>query len=70
MLFKPFEFAFMPIAMLLRSVPLVAMAPLMLLIFGHGKLGIALDRRDRGAVPGAGQHRARAALGVARRRST
>jgi ABC-type nitrate/sulfonate/bicarbonate transport system permease component len=32
----------MPIAMLLRSVPLVAMAPLLLLIFGQGKLGIAV----------------------------
>lgn len=40
-MFKPFEFAFMPIAMLLRSVPLVAMAPVLLLIFGQGKLGIA-----------------------------
>lgn len=40
-IFKPFEFAFMPIAMLLRSVPLVAMAPVLLLIFGQGKLGIA-----------------------------
>jgi ABC-type nitrate/sulfonate/bicarbonate transport system permease component len=40
-LFKPFEFAFMPIAMLLRSVPLVALAPLLLLIFGQGKLGVA-----------------------------
>jgi len=39
--FKPFEFAFMPIAMLLRSVPLVAMAPVLLLILGQGKLGIA-----------------------------
>jgi ABC-type nitrate/sulfonate/bicarbonate transport system permease component len=38
---KPLEFAFMPIAMLLRSVPLVAMAPVLLLIFGQGKLGIA-----------------------------
>jgi ABC-type nitrate/sulfonate/bicarbonate transport system permease component len=41
-LVKPFEFAFMPIAMLLRSVPLVAMAPVLLLIFGQGKLGIAM----------------------------
>jgi ABC-type nitrate/sulfonate/bicarbonate transport system permease component len=41
-LWKPVEFAFMPIAMLLRSVPLVAMAPLLLLIFGQGKLGIAV----------------------------
>jgi ABC-type nitrate/sulfonate/bicarbonate transport system permease component len=41
-LFEPFEFAFMPVAMLLRSVPLVAMAPLILLIFGHTKVAIAL----------------------------
>ena len=40
-LWRPFELAFMPIAMLLRSVPLVAMAPLLLLVFGQGKLGIA-----------------------------
>lgn len=40
-LFRPFEFAFLPIAMLLRSVPLVAMAPVLLLILGQGKLGIA-----------------------------
>ena len=40
-LFKPLEFAFMPIAMLLRSVPLVAIAPVLLLILGQGKLGIA-----------------------------
>ena len=38
---KPFEFAFMPIAMLLRSVPLVAMAPLLLLVFGRGVGGVA-----------------------------
>jgi ABC-type nitrate/sulfonate/bicarbonate transport system permease component len=41
-LVAPFEFAFMPIAMLLRSVPLVAMAPLILLIFGQGTLAITL----------------------------
>jgi hypothetical protein len=41
-LWKPFELAFMPIAMLLRSVPLVAMAPLLLLVFGQGKLGVAV----------------------------
>lgn len=41
-LYRPFEFAFMPIAMLLRSVPLVAMAPLLLLVFGQGKPGIAV----------------------------
>jgi ABC-type nitrate/sulfonate/bicarbonate transport system permease component len=40
-LVKPFEFAFLPIAMLLRSVPLVAMAPVLLLIFGQGKIGVA-----------------------------
>ena len=28
--------------MLLRSVPLVAMAPVLLLIFGQGKLGVAV----------------------------
>lgn len=39
-LFKPLEFAFMPIAMLLRSVPLVAMAPVLLMMF-EGKVGIA-----------------------------
>ena len=41
-LYQPVEFAFMPIAMLLRSVPLVAMAPVLLLMFGQGKLGIAV----------------------------
>jgi ABC-type nitrate/sulfonate/bicarbonate transport system permease component len=41
-LWKPFETAFLPIAMLLRSVPLVAMAPLLLLVFGQGKVGIAV----------------------------
>jgi ABC-type nitrate/sulfonate/bicarbonate transport system permease component len=40
-LVKPIEFAFMPIAMLLRSVPLVALAPVLLLVFGQGKLGVA-----------------------------
>ena len=41
-LFQPFEFTFMPIALLLRSVPLVAMAPVLLLMFGQGNLGIAV----------------------------
>ncbi|MDT7581674.1 MAG: hypothetical protein QOK35_2938 [Pseudonocardiales bacterium] len=41
-LWRPFEMAFMPIALLLRSVPLVAMAPLLLLVFGQGKLGVAV----------------------------
>jgi ABC-type nitrate/sulfonate/bicarbonate transport system permease component len=40
-LFKPFEYAFMPIAMLLRSVPLIAMAPLLLLVFGRETAGVA-----------------------------
>ncbi|SDJ50538.1 ABC-type nitrate/sulfonate/bicarbonate transport system, permease component [Frankineae bacterium MT45] len=40
-LYRPFEFAFMPIAMLLRSVPLVAMAPVVLLIVGRGTGAIA-----------------------------
>ncbi|MDQ6698335.1 MAG: ABC transporter permease [Actinomycetota bacterium] len=34
-LFRPVERAFMPIAMVLRSVPLVAMTPLIVLIFGR-----------------------------------
>ncbi|MTD14021.1 ABC transporter permease subunit [Nakamurella sp. YIM 132087] len=41
-LLKPIEFAFMPIAMLLRSVPLVAIAPVLLLITGKGTVGIAV----------------------------
>ncbi len=41
-LLKPLEFAFMPVALLLRSVPLVALAPVLLLITGKGKLGIAV----------------------------
>jgi ABC-type nitrate/sulfonate/bicarbonate transport system permease component len=40
-LVKPVEFAFMPVAMLLRSVPLVAIAPVLLLLTGKGKFGIA-----------------------------
>lgn len=40
-LFRPFELAFLPIAMLLRSVPLVAIAPVILLILDHGKVAIA-----------------------------
>jgi ABC-type nitrate/sulfonate/bicarbonate transport system permease component len=38
----PIEQAFMPIAMLLRSVPLVAMTPIILLIFKSGTAGIAV----------------------------
>lgn len=35
-LVQPLEFVFMPIAMLLRTVPLLAMAPVIYLIFGNG----------------------------------
>jgi ABC-type nitrate/sulfonate/bicarbonate transport system permease component len=41
-LFRSVEQAFMPIAMLLRSVPLVAMTPLITLIFGRGLLGVSV----------------------------
>ena len=41
-LVKPLEFAFMPIAMLLRTVPLLAMAPIIYLIFGGGLLTAGL----------------------------
>ncbi|GAA0316113.1 ABC transporter permease [Kineococcus aurantiacus] len=40
-LVRPLEFAFMPLAMLLRSVPLVAMAPLIGILFGRGLGGQA-----------------------------
>lgn len=40
-MFRQLEFAFMPLAMLLRSVPLVAMAPLIGLTFGRGIVGNA-----------------------------
>jgi ABC-type nitrate/sulfonate/bicarbonate transport system permease component len=41
-LFRSVEQAFMPVAMLLRSVPLVAMTPLITLIFGHGLAGVSV----------------------------
>jgi ABC-type nitrate/sulfonate/bicarbonate transport system permease component len=41
-LFRSVEQAFMPLAMLLRSVPLVAMTPLITLIFGRGLLGVSV----------------------------
>jgi sulfonate transport system permease protein len=41
-MFKPVEQAFMPIAMLLRSVPLVAITPIILLIFKRGEIGVAV----------------------------
>jgi len=41
-LFRPAERTFMPIAMVLRSVPLVAMTPLIVLIFGRDLKTIAI----------------------------
>jgi ABC-type nitrate/sulfonate/bicarbonate transport system permease component len=41
-LFRSVEQAFMPVAMLLRSVPLVAMTPLITLIFGRGLVGVGV----------------------------
>jgi ABC-type nitrate/sulfonate/bicarbonate transport system permease component len=35
-LIRPVEFMFMPLAMLLRTVPLLAMAPVIYLVFGNG----------------------------------
>lgn len=40
--FRSVEQAFLPIAMLLRSVPLVAMTPIILLIFKRGSAGVAV----------------------------
>ena len=36
----------MPMAMLLRSVPLVAMAPIIILVFGRGEASVAAGRTD------------------------
>jgi ABC-type nitrate/sulfonate/bicarbonate transport system permease component len=41
-MFRPIEFMFMPIAMLLRTVPLLAMAPVIYIIFGNGAITAAL----------------------------
>lgn len=41
-LWTPAERSFMPLAMLLRSVPLVAMTPVILLVFGRGLVGTAV----------------------------
>lgn len=41
-LFRSVEAAFLPVAMLLRSVPLVAMTPLITLVFGRGLTGVAV----------------------------
>lgn len=40
-LFRGVEQAMMPMAMLLRSVPLVAMAPIIILVFGRGEATVA-----------------------------
>jgi ABC-type nitrate/sulfonate/bicarbonate transport system permease component len=39
---KPAEAAFLPVAMIIRSVPLVAMTPVITLIFGRGLLGVTV----------------------------
>ena len=41
-LFQSIELALMPIAMLLRSVPLIAMAPILILIFGREQATVAV----------------------------
>jgi ABC-type nitrate/sulfonate/bicarbonate transport system permease component len=41
-LFRSIEQTFLPVAMLLRSVPLVAMAPVIVLIFGRDLVGVAV----------------------------
>ena len=41
-LWKPVQRTFMPVAMVLRSVPLVAMTPLIVLIFGRGLAAITV----------------------------
>ncbi|UDY25093.1 ABC transporter permease [Nocardioides sp. Kera G14] len=41
-LVRPLEFMFLPVAMVLRTVPLLAMAPAIYLIFGNGLVAAAL----------------------------
>ena len=41
-MFRSIEQTFLPVAMLLRSVPLVAMAPVIVLIFGRDLVGVAV----------------------------
>ena len=41
-LMRPLEQAFMPVALMLRAVPLVAMTPLITLIFGRGVMAVAV----------------------------
>jgi hypothetical protein len=59
-LFRSIEQTFLPVAMLLRSVPLVAMAPGDRADLRARPRGRRRDRRDRRVLPGAGQHRVRA----------
>ncbi|MFH5212001.1 ABC transporter permease [Antrihabitans sp. NCIMB 15449] len=40
--FRSIEQTFLPVAMLLRSVPLVALTPIIVLIFGRGVVGVAV----------------------------
>jgi ABC-type nitrate/sulfonate/bicarbonate transport system permease component len=42
LLFRPLEQAFMPIALVLRSMPLIAMVPLITLIFGRADMSVAV----------------------------
>ena len=41
-LYRPVEQAFLPVAMVLRSVPLVAMTPIIALIFGRGLMSVTI----------------------------
>lgn len=41
-MFRVVEFVFMPVAMLLRTVPLLAMAPVIYIVFGNGRVTAAL----------------------------
>jgi ABC-type nitrate/sulfonate/bicarbonate transport system permease component len=41
-MFRVVEFMFMPLAMLLRTVPLLAMAPVIYIVFGNGQITAAL----------------------------
>jgi ABC-type nitrate/sulfonate/bicarbonate transport system permease component len=41
-LYRPVEQSLMPVAMILRSVPLVAMTPLIALVFGRGITGVSV----------------------------
>jgi ABC-type nitrate/sulfonate/bicarbonate transport system permease component len=41
-LYRPVEQAFLPVAMVLRSVPLVAMTPIITLVFGRAVMGVTV----------------------------